>query len=43
VGDKVAQTMYTHVNKCKNDTIKRGKKEKNDGWGEFLKKERNNL
>jgi hypothetical protein len=26
-GGKVAQTMYTHVSKCKNDKIKGEKKE----------------
>jgi hypothetical protein len=27
VGEEVAQTMYVHVNKCKNDKIKERKKE----------------
>jgi hypothetical protein len=32
---EVAQTMYTHVSKCKNDKIKEGKKKSEYGWCTF--------
>jgi hypothetical protein len=31
-GGKEAQTMYTHVNRCKNDKIKGEKKKKKGSW-----------
>jgi hypothetical protein len=32
VGREVAQTMYTHVNKCKNDKTNKKRKNNNKGW-----------
>jgi hypothetical protein len=37
-GEEVAQTMYTHVSKCKNYKIKGEKKRRRSGltWHQFL-------
>jgi hypothetical protein len=36
---EVAQTMYTHVSKCKNDKIKKKNNKKIQGWFFWKKKE----
>jgi hypothetical protein len=42
VREEVAQTMYTHVNKCKNDKIKERKKKPNC-WSALMLKNHLNM